>query len=179
MTNSTAVLREYTIWAVGVLAETGLSDNGWTFAWDTARTRGGICRHGLKKICVSKILTQMNDAEWFRQVLLHEAGHALVGPGKAHGVEWRNTVRRLGGDPARCHTGEVIREEKKIIAICPRCQAACKTARRKKDMSRWGCRKCSTRMQWFLIASGQRIDPNPEITVMPPSAVRAFARLTG
>lgn len=51
---------------------------GWSFQFDEASTRGGICDHQIQTISMARGFCQKaSEAEW-TDVLLHEIAHALV-----------------------------------------------------------------------------------------------------
>lgn len=78
-----------------------LDKRGWSFAFDRAIERHGGCEYQHKTITVSGILTDLNDAAWFRGILLHEIAHAIAGWGAGHGPEWKEVCREIGADPRR------------------------------------------------------------------------------
>ena len=64
----------------------------WTFAFDNAKTRAGLCNFTAKRISVSRYIAQRSDDDDIHQVLLHEVAHAIAGPDAGHGDTWK----RLG-----------------------------------------------------------------------------------
>lgn len=82
--------------AEGVLDRLGLKDQGWTFEWDTAPKRFGCCRHRDKTITLSTHLVKLNSLDQVWETILHEAAHALAGPGHGHDQHWWNISRQLG-----------------------------------------------------------------------------------
>ncbi len=78
-----------------LLNELGLSD--WHLALDKRPTRRlGQTRYRSYTIGLTARLLAYNPWEVVEQVVLHEAAHALVGPGKAHGREWQLKALELG-----------------------------------------------------------------------------------
>ena len=77
------------------LDEVGCKD--WRLALDKRPTRRlGQTRYTQRTIGLTARLLAYNPWEVVEQVVLHEAAHALVGPGKAHGLEWQAMALKLG-----------------------------------------------------------------------------------
>src|SRR3954471_23173893 len=85
-------------------------DRSWSFAFDNAKRRAGLCNYTEKRISVSRYLAARWSMEDIEQVLLHEVAHALAGHRAAHGPRWLMTARRLGYTGARVHDGETAHE---------------------------------------------------------------------
>ena len=49
-------------------------DPSWSFAFDNARTRAGLCNYTAKRISVSRHMALRSDDDEVHQVLLHEVG---------------------------------------------------------------------------------------------------------
>ena len=69
-------------------------DPSWTFAFDHARTRAGLCNYAAKRISVSRLLAARYDDDEIHQVLLHEVAHALAGPDAGHGPALEEDLAR-------------------------------------------------------------------------------------
>jgi predicted SprT family Zn-dependent metalloprotease len=103
--------------ARNLLSTHGLSDQGWSFKFNTNATRVGVCRFRYKSIEVSsKFLAQMDEAR-LRNVLTHEIAHALVGPGRGHGPVWVRMHKSLGGDGQRCQQGITLTTDQYLYRI--------------------------------------------------------------
>src|SRR4051812_39417621 len=74
--NDPAVVRE---WALATMRSFGLSD--WSFGFDNARRRFGLCRYTLRRITLSKHFVPRNGPPEIWDTFLHEISHALCGPG--------------------------------------------------------------------------------------------------
>ena len=157
------------------LDELGLTD--WKFAWDSARTRGGICKHGIKTITISRIVTGLNDDAWFIETMRHEIAHAMVGAGHGHDALWRVTLRSLGGNGKRCHNGEVKREAHKVMFACHVCGLIGTKARLGKNANISMCRKCRVSVQWYDLRTGERMDPHMSPTIYSRGEVLVFNKL--
>ena len=84
-----------------------LTEQGWSFVWDTrAVRRYGQCRYRSKEIGITKKLANINTIEETKDVVLHEIAHALVGRGHGHDFVWKRMCRKVGAKPERCYTPE-------------------------------------------------------------------------
>ena len=80
-------------------------DKSWTFAFDNARTRAGLCDYAKKRISVSRLLAGRYDDDEIHQVLLHEVAHALAGAGAGHGPSGRRSRVRSATRESGCTAG--------------------------------------------------------------------------
>ncbi len=94
-------------------------DGSWVFAFDTAKTRAGLCDHGRRRISVSRYLAARFDDDEIHQVLLHEVAHALAGSRAGHGERWRRVAGELGYVGGRTHDGPIAIERAPWIGVCP------------------------------------------------------------
>ena len=94
-------------------------DSGWTFAFDNAKKRAGLCNFTAKRITVSRYLASRYEDDEVHQILLHEVGHALAGPRAGHGPKWKAIARDLGYDGKRTHDGEIANELAPWVGTCP------------------------------------------------------------
>ena len=130
-------------------ARTLMDDHGleeWTFGFNRAIGRAGICYTSRKHISLSKPLTEARTAEEVTMTILHEIAHALVGPRHAHDNVWRRTFIELGGNGSRTYTASPAVEELqaktyKYKTVCPNCGAEY-TAHRK--LSKFSERYCAS-----------------------------------
>lgn len=105
-----------------LMAEHGITASGWTFDFDSARRRLGVCKHNTKSITISRFMVGAADEETVRQTMLHEIAHALVGAsvrnprtGKrdVHGSEWKRVAASIG------YTGKRTAENPFVTATRP------------------------------------------------------------
>lgn len=94
-------------------------DPSWTFAFDNARTRAGLCSYDRKRISVSKLLAARYEDDEIHQVLLHEVAHAMAGPRAGHGPRWKKVATDLGYEGKRLHGGAIADELAPWIGHCP------------------------------------------------------------
>jgi len=106
--------------ALALMGEYGLLANGWTFGFDTARRRFGVCYHGKRRITLSAALVELNSIEESRNTITHEIAHALMPRGAGHSPGWVAMHRSLGGDGKRCYdSAVVVKPAAPIVGECP------------------------------------------------------------
>jgi len=76
---------------------------------------------GKEEIVMSKPLTLLNSEYSFKNSLLHEISHALVGHANGHNIVWRRMAHRLGCDGKRCYS-ELKIPKGKYVYKCPKCK---------------------------------------------------------
>jgi predicted SprT family Zn-dependent metalloprotease len=94
-------------------------DPSWTFGFDNARTRAGLCSYDRKRISVSRLLAGRYDDDEIHQVLLHEVAHAIAGAKAGHGPRWKRTATDLGYEGKRLHSGAIADELAPWVGACP------------------------------------------------------------
>ncbi len=94
-------------------------DLTWTFAFDNAKKRAGLCNYTARRITVSRYLAARYEDDEVHQILLHEVAHALAGPRAGHGPKWKTVARGLGYDGKRTHDGEIADELAPWVGVCP------------------------------------------------------------
>jgi len=117
-------------------------DASWSFAFDNAKRRAGLCDYRAKRISVSRYLAARYDDETNRQTLLHEVAHALAGPQAAHGPAWKRTARSLGYVGGTTHSGETATELAPWVGVCPAGHTA---YRHRKPVRLTSCVRCAAR----------------------------------
>ena len=128
-------------------------DPSWTFAFDNARTRAGLCSYDKKRISVSRLLAARYDDDEIHQVLLHEVAHALAGAGAGHGPRWKRIARDLGYEGKRLHGGAIADELAPWIGQCPNGHVHYRYKRPTRVVS---CAKCSRRFDLRYEISWQK-----------------------
>ena len=94
-------------------------DLTWTFAFDNAKKRAGLCNYTVRRITVSRYLAARYEDDEVHQILLHEVAHALAGPRAGHGPKWKAIADSLGYDGKRTHDGEIADELAPWVGVCP------------------------------------------------------------
>lgn len=113
---------------------------GWSFKFDKARRRCGLCNYRSKTISVSEFYALNNPIEMVKNTILHEIAHVLVGSGHGHDRKWKVTAMTIGcnGD-TRTKPDKVA--EPKYRGICPNCGDIITTSYRRVKR-RMACGRC-------------------------------------
>ena len=117
-------------------------DRSWTFRFDNAKTRAGLCNYTDKRISVSKYLASRYEDDEIHQVLLHEVAHAIAGTRAGHGPKWKAVAKDLGYEGKRLHDGEIANEFAPWVGTCP---AGHVHYRYRQPARALACGKCSKR----------------------------------
>ncbi len=97
----------------------GLIKLGWTFEFNIAKRRFGVCKYGPKVIGLSRPLVELNHEERVKNTILHEIAHALVGHKNGHNEIWRAKAIEIGCDGERCYSAELVeRPVGNYVATC-------------------------------------------------------------
>lgn len=112
----------------------------WSFGFDNAKRRAGLCDYSRTHISLSRYLTARFDDHTNEQTLLHEVAHALAGSAAGHGPVWKRTARSLGYTGGVTHRGETATELAPWVGQCPNGHVAYRHRRATRAMS---CAKCS------------------------------------
>ena len=114
----------------------------WSFGFDNAKTRAGLCSFDRHRITVSRYLAGRYEDDEIHQILLHEIAHALAGPRVGHGPRWRAIAKELGYDGKRTHDGAIAHEFAPWVGTCP---AGHVHYRYKQPRGVLACGRCSKR----------------------------------
>jgi predicted SprT family Zn-dependent metalloprotease len=136
-----ADLERVRIWANALIA-LHLDSHDWSFGFDNAKTRAGLCNYTAKRITVSKYLASRYEDDEIHQVLLHEIAHALAGTRAGHGATWKAIARDLGYEGKRLHDGAIAGELAPWVGTCP---AGHTHYRYKRPTRPLACGRCSRR----------------------------------
>lgn len=117
-------------------------DDSWSFSFDNAKRRAGLCDYTRKRISVSRYLTARYDDDTNHQTLLHEVAHALAGPSAGHGTAWKRVARDLGYVGGTTHNGETATDLAPWVGTCPAGHVA---YRHRKPTRAASCVKCAPR----------------------------------
>ena len=140
------------------LALTLMEDHGigntWSFAFDGAKRRCGVCNYNTRTISISRHFVQANGEAEVRDTILHEIAHALVGPkADAHGSAWKLQAMRVGARPERCATN-VVMPEGNVEGVCAEWCTTRHTRHRmppKRLLDAYQCNNCERRVTWVII----------------------------
>lgn len=123
---------------MNLMLQHGLS--GWTFKFDRAKTRFGLCNSYNKLITLSEPLTEINEESHVKETILHEIAHALVGTRNGHNRTWKNKAVEIGAKPLSCYSTEVTQPQGRWFGKCPACSRIVQKYR--KPRIRRSCGKC-------------------------------------
>ncbi|MBO6576908.1 MAG: SprT-like domain-containing protein [Rhodothermales bacterium] len=144
----------------------GLS--AWSFRFDNARTRAGVCRYDDRVIGLSRHYVRANEADEVRGTILHEIAHALAGPQAGHGPRWKRIARELGAPTERCTQADMDIDPRYTL-WCVKCGKRMRDyhrrPRRDLDSGRWRHRSCGGsefRLTAFVGESPAKVPGNPE-----------------
>ena len=113
-----AELARVRVWAEALI-RLHLDPDEWSFGFDHAKRRAGLCNFTARRITVSRHLALRFDDDEIHQILLHEVAHALAGPGAGHGPQWKRIAAEIGYAGGRTHDGEIAHELAPWIGQCP------------------------------------------------------------
>lgn len=143
--------------ALRLMEEFGLLP-AWTFKWDNARRRFGVCRYNKKIISLSRHLVKLNDREQVEDTIRHEIAHALDAETRGrtdHSIHWKRWAVKCGARPERCYSSkEVDMPEAPLFAFCPNCRLCLPRFRKMKKNRIYTCGRCSK-------------SHNPDYTIIP------------
>ncbi|MCS0498614.1 SprT-like domain-containing protein [Protaetiibacter mangrovi] len=128
-------------------------DPSWTFAFDNAKTRAGLCNYTAKRISVSRHIALRSDDDDIHQTLLHEVAHAIAGQRAGHGPTWKQVAAELGYVGGRTHEGPVPTELAPWVGTCPNGHVSYRYRRPTRPTS---CGVCSRRFDPSLGISWAR-----------------------
>jgi predicted SprT family Zn-dependent metalloprotease len=93
--------------ALAEMLKHGLDD--WTFRFDKAKTRAGMCSYNLKIISLSHPITILWDEADVLDIIRHEIAHAITGYSREerhHGEAWKRNCVLVGAKPRRCYDSQ-------------------------------------------------------------------------
>lgn len=135
-----ADLNRVRVWAQALIALH--LDESWTFDFDNAKRRAGLCDYQRRRITVSRYLAARFEDDEIHQTLLHEVAHALAGHTAGHGPAWKRMARDLGYVGGTTHRGETATELAPWVGRCP---SGHTTYRHRRPSSETSCAVCSRR----------------------------------
>jgi len=113
----------------------------YSFKFDNANARFGLCNYGKKTITLSKKLVLMNDEARVNNTILHEIAHVLAGGKNGHNHIWKAKAIEIGCDGKRCYNSKAVNKpEGRFVYECPECKKEIYRHRRMK--SRSACSQC-------------------------------------
>lgn len=141
------------LFAKGIIIPSGkqfkgiLKDIGWTFDYDNAKRRFGLCYYTKKQIRLSLPLVQLNldKPAQIQETTLHEVAHSLSytifgREGSGHGPKWKMVAKAIGSNSERCYDHTVSTPMRRYLYECPNCHQG--TTRHKKISKNLACGAC-------------------------------------
>lgn len=112
---------------------------GWSFKYDNAFLRLGVCRYRTKTIGLSSTFVLNNTEEEVRNVILHEIAHAIAGIGAGHSRKWRRIATNIGCSFVSRVNKNAVMPERTKIATCPNCGKVCRYYKVRRSLA---CKAC-------------------------------------
>ncbi|WP_345544889.1 SprT-like domain-containing protein [Microbacterium jejuense] len=152
-------------WAEALIA--AHLDPSWTFGFDNAKRRAGLCDYTHKRISVSRYLSAKYDDDTNHQTLLHEVAHALAGARAGHGPRWKAIARDLGYVGGTTHHGETATELAPWIGVCPAGHTAYRHRRATRPTS---CARCARTFdeRYLFTWTRREITPAARLAALTP-----------
>lgn len=126
-----------------------LDTNVWSFGFDSAKKRLGVCKYAEHLISLSRYLVDLHSLEEVDQVIRHEIAHALAGSKAGHGTKWKKIATELGYNHKKISGDEIGNATAKLIGTCPNAHTVYRHRKPKTPLS---CSKCAPRFdRRFLI----------------------------
>lgn len=133
-------------------------DDSWSFAFDNAKRRAGLCDYTRKRISLSRYLAARYDDDTNHQTLLHEVAHAMAGADAGHGPRWKAQARELGYIGGVTHRGETATDLAPWIGHCPAGHVAYRHRRPSRPTS---CVKCAEKFDDRFLFRWERREITP------------------
>jgi len=140
--------KEYRVEVNGKVHNLTPSKLGYTFKFDNAKRRFGLCSYRRKEISLSKPLCEYNLDNFFQinDTMLHEIAHALSykihgDRGSGHCKRWVHVAKSIGCNGIRCYDSKQVNNiEHKYSLICDTCGG--NYPRHRKPRQEYSCAKC-------------------------------------
>lgn len=113
----------------------------WSFGFDTAVRRLGVCFVRRQRIQMSRQFVKLNDEAKVTQVMLHEIAHALCGPFENHGPTWKAKALSIGCENPKSSTTAVMAPAR-YVTTCPNGHTGHARVRPRKSSR--SCGRCSS-----------------------------------
>lgn len=131
----------------------GIGFNDIRIQYDLRGTTAGKAYYGQALVKLNPILFHENTEDFIKNTIPHEIAHLLAvsiygWSGRGHGPVWKDVMRKLGCNPARCHNydvenAKVKRKSNVTMGFCSKCGTGVRLApRHLKALSRCSTRCC-------------------------------------
>ena len=131
--------------------EGGALSSGWSFGFDLAPARAGVCRYREKRIDLSVSYCLAATRADIEDTVLHEIAHAIVGPKHNHDAVWKAKAREIGCLGERCH--RVQHSVPRWVGECGCGQQWFRQTLQRRMMYNRVCGKCRGGIVWRRNAS--------------------------
>lgn len=111
--------------ALTLMSAHGLVEGGWTFTFDRATSRLGLCTHATRTIQLGRAYVESACVAEVEQTMLHEIAHALVGAGRidrlgryrahGHGPVWKRQAALIGYTGRRTATNPAAQARQALL----------------------------------------------------------------
>ncbi len=142
-------LREVEDMANGMITQheaSGALPSGWSFGFDLAPARAGVCRYLERRIDLSVSYCMAATRADIEDTMLHEIAHAIVGPRHNHDFVWKAKAREIGCRGERCH--RVQHSEPRWVGECGCGQQWFRQTLQRRMMRNRVCAKCRGEIDW-------------------------------
>ena len=119
--------------------------NDWSFRFDHAKSRAGLCIYNKKIISLSSHFARFATPGEIRNTLLHEIAHALVGHCHGHDIVWKEKALEIGCNARRCYNKHFFKA--KWIMLCPN---GCFKIPRHRKNKKLICKLCKVAVNYVL-----------------------------
>ena len=133
-------------------ASVGGLEKDWSFGFDLATARAGVCRYNDRRIDLSVSYCLAANRAEIVDTVLHEIAHAIVGPRHNHDSVWRATAQRIGCTGERCH--RVQHSAPKWVGECGCGQRWFRQTLQRRIMRNRMCAKCHGTITWRRNSQG-------------------------
>lgn len=117
----------------------------WSFGWDSAKKRLGVCKYDQHLISLSRYFVDYHSLDEIDQVMRHEIAHALAGSKAGHGPKWKKIATDLGYNHKKISGDEIGNATAKLIGTCPNGHTVYRHRQPKSPLS---CSRCSKRFDY-------------------------------
>lgn len=145
-------VEEIALRLIGDFTGRGALKSGWTFGFDLAPSRAGVCRYNERRIDLSVSYCLTATRSEIEDTILHEIAHAIVGPRHNHNAVWKAKAREIGCAGERCH--RVQHSIPKWVGECGCGQQWFRQTLQRRMIGNRICGKCEGMIEWRRNASG-------------------------
>ena len=134
-------------------------DTGWSFDFDWAKRRAGLCNYTERRISLSRHFVASHNLEQATQVILHEIAHALAGSAAGHGAQWKAVAKSLGYRFEKIDGNLIAQNTASWVGLCP---AGHPHYRFREPTRKASCAKCSPGFSRANLIEWRKRDPNDD-----------------